>query len=180
MQQACLRATDAAAGPRTHQDGVAAIARSTASTRPTAGAATRRSFSRTPTASASSAGIESAGNSATWRRVPVIDFDRLAPGVALAGIDLAQVENLTLYYTAIGKTPVLHDTPVFVTCRPLSVDCSAGTYPASTKASPRRQGARSPLQAFAEHSPLRINHLRGRPTSKSLLSPASRENWAST
>jgi hypothetical protein len=54
-----------------------------------------------------------------------MDFDRLAPGFALAGIDLAQAEHLTVYYTAIGKTPVLHDTPVVVRLAVLQASIAA-------------------------------------------------------
>jgi hypothetical protein len=44
----------------------------------------------------------------------VEDFHRLAPRLALTGIDFAQVEHLPLGDPAIAQTPVLHDIPVFV------------------------------------------------------------------
>jgi hypothetical protein len=44
----------------------------------------------------------------------VENLHRLAPRLALTGIDFAQVEHLPLGDPAIAQTPVLHDIPVFV------------------------------------------------------------------
>ena len=40
--------------------------------------------------------------------------DRLAPRLALAGVDLAQVQHLALRHAPIGKAPVLDKVPVLV------------------------------------------------------------------
>jgi hypothetical protein len=39
-------------------------------------------------------------------------FDQLAPGIALAVIDLAEIQHLPLDHLATGATPVLDDIPV--------------------------------------------------------------------
>jgi hypothetical protein len=44
----------------------------------------------------------------------VLNFDGLAPGLALAGIDLAQIPHLTLRHTAISQAARLHNAPVLV------------------------------------------------------------------
>jgi hypothetical protein len=47
-------------------------------------------------------------------RAGVLQLDGLAPTLALAGVDLAQLEHLALYDTAVAAAPVLHDAPVVV------------------------------------------------------------------
>ncbi len=44
----------------------------------------------------------------------VIQLDRLAPRLALTGVNLAQVQHLTLHHMAIAQTAVLHHVPVLV------------------------------------------------------------------
>ena len=53
---------------------------------------------------------------AVWATEPppalVVHLDGLAPCFALAGVDLAQVQHLTLHHTTVTHTPVLHHVPV--------------------------------------------------------------------
>jgi hypothetical protein len=61
----------------------------------------------------------------------VLHLDGLAPGLALAGVDLAQVQHLALSNTAISQAARFHDAPVLVELAAPSCDVgSAGTWPA--------------------------------------------------
>jgi hypothetical protein len=66
-------------------------------------------------ASTSSTGIEPGGEQRHLApRAGVLHFDGLAPGLALAGVDLAQVQHLALHDSAVAAAPVLHHAPVVV------------------------------------------------------------------
>ena len=91
----------------------------------------------------------------------LVHFDGLAPGFALAGVDLAQVQHLALHDAPVGKPAVLHEVPVFVGLAILHASGAAQEHaPHSTKHTPKAQGPRSSLQAFRRAGPLRIKHLR--------------------
>ena len=47
-------------------------------------------------------------------RPVVLNLDRLAPRLALACVDLAQIKHLALRHTTIGQTPILDKVPVLV------------------------------------------------------------------
>ena len=65
------------------------------------------------------AGVTARGVGLTvWATEPptalFIHLNGLAPCFALAGVDLAQVQHLTLHHTTVTHTPVLHHVPVRV------------------------------------------------------------------
>ena len=94
-------------------------------------------------------------------RASVLQLDGLAPCLALAGIDLAQIQHLTLHDTAVAATAVLHHAPVIVDLAVLLASvaaqehgpkfCVPTTSRARTKVSTTDSGAGHPL---------RINDLR--------------------
>jgi hypothetical protein len=47
-------------------------------------------------------------------RASVLQLDGLAPRLALAGVDLAQVQHLALHDAAVAATAALHHAPVLV------------------------------------------------------------------
>jgi hypothetical protein len=99
----------------------------------------------------------------------LMHFDGLAPGFALAGVDLAQVQHLALHDTPAGKPAVLHEVPVFVGLAILHASGAAQEHaPHSTNALAAAQGPRSSLQAFRRADPLRINDLR-QPKGRNLM-----------
>jgi hypothetical protein len=54
-----------------------------------------------------------------------MNLDGLAPNLALAGVDLAEVKHLSLRHPAIGKAAVLHDVPVLVSLAVLHPSAAA-------------------------------------------------------
>ena len=117
-------------------------------------------------ASTSSTGIEPAGNSATWRRVPAsCSFDGLAPRLALAGVDLAQVQHLALHHAAVAAAPVLHHAPVVVGLAVLLASVAAQEHGPKfwVRAAPGARTKVSTTDPVATRS-LQINNLRCRGT----------------
>jgi len=58
-------------------------------------------------------------------RAGVVQLDGLAPGFALAGVDLAQVEHLALHDSAIAAPAVLRHAPVLVVLAVLPASVAA-------------------------------------------------------
>ena len=85
----------------------------------------------------------------------------IAPRLALARVDLAQIEHLALRHAPIGKTPVLDQVPVLVGLAVLHASAAAQEHALhSTKHLAPSQGPKSSLQAIRRSHPIRINHLR--------------------
>src|SRR4029077_15368020 len=71
-------------------------------------------------------------------RALLLHLDGLAPRFALARVDLAQVEHLTLRHAPIGKTPILDKVPVLVDLAVLHASAAAQEHVAALYEAPRR------------------------------------------
>jgi hypothetical protein len=93
-----------------------------------------------------------------------VNLDGLAPGFALARVDFAQIQNLTLHHPAIGQAAVFHHAPVLVELAAFLASIAAKKHCAqvSRKLAPSAQRPKSSPHAFAQPRPLSIKHLRAR------------------
>ena len=73
-------------------------------------------------------------------RAGILQLDGLAPRLALARVDLPEVQHLTLHHATIGKATILHHAPVLVALTVLHASIasqehatSVGTHPTPAK-----------------------------------------------
>jgi hypothetical protein len=82
-------------------------------------------------------------------------FDQMAPGDALAVVDLTQIEDLPLNHLAASTASALNDAPITVLLTVLEASVPSQIHRALIqRKSAIRQEAWSPLQRFCSEAPL--------------------------
>ena len=96
-------------------------------------------------------------------RAGILQLDGLAPRLALAGVDLAQIQHLALHDAAVAAAAVLHHAPVIVGLAVLLASVAAQEHGPKfcAPATPRARTKVSTTDPAGGH-PLRINDLRSR------------------
>jgi hypothetical protein len=91
----------------------------------------------------------------------IVHLDGLAPRLALAGVDLAQVQHLSLHHTAVAAAPALHHAPVIVDLAVLLASVAAQEHGPKfwARAAPGARTKVSTTDLVASRS-LQINNLR--------------------